>query len=118
MSTSGRENTGSAIRRAAPDRIRDFAISALTAAGSDPEQANAVADALTETSLRGVDSHGIRLLVHYSRVVQTGRVNPKPKLSFDQTGVGTATVDGDDGFGHYASFFAIERGANLARESG
>src|SRR6202035_1126462 len=92
--------------RASADQIREFASNALIAAGTEAEAAESVANALTETSLRGVDSHGIRLLLHYVKVVQGGRINPKPRLSFTKTGLATGIVDGDDGFGHHASFFA------------
>jgi ureidoglycolate dehydrogenase (NAD+) len=104
--------------RADPDEIREFAASALIAAGTDAEAARSVAVALTEASLRGVDSHGIRLLLHYTNVVRTGRVNPNPKLSFQQTGVSTGTVDGDNGFGHHASYFAIDLAVGIAGENG
>jgi len=77
-----------------------------------------VAEALTTTSLRGVDSHGIRLLIHYAHVVERGRVNPRPQLSFRPSGPGTGVVDGDNGFGHYASFFAVDRAIELAQEVG
>lgn len=105
-------------RRATSDRIEKFATAALIAVDTDPDAARSVATALTETSLRGVDSHGIRLLLHYAKVVQTGRINPKPQLSFTQTGPSTGIVDGDHGFGHHASFFAMDRAAALAQESG
>ena len=102
--SSEQANTASAEgtrpRRAPAGRIQEFAAAVLVAAGTDPEAARSVAAALTETSLRGVDSHGIRLLVHYTKVVQTGRINPKPRLTFTRTNGGTGTVDADNGFGH------------------
>lgn len=104
--------------RAISDRIEEFATAVLIAADTDPDTAHSVATALTETSLRGVESHGIRLLLHYAKVVQTGRINPKPRLSFTRTGPGTGIVDGDHGFGHHASFFAMDRVMALAQESG
>jgi LDH2 family malate/lactate/ureidoglycolate dehydrogenase len=105
-------------RRAPADRIERFATAILVAAGTDPDAARSVAHALTETSLRGVDSHGIRLLVHYARVVQTGRINAAPRLTFTRTDCGTGTVDADNGFGHHASYFAINHAVTLAQESG
>ena len=39
-----------------------------------------VINCLIETSLRGVDSHGIRLLPHYLKVIDTGRINIKPNI--------------------------------------
>ena len=104
--------------RSSAEHVRDFLFRALVAAHSAPEPATAVADALTEASLRGVDSHGIRLLLHYAHVVQTGRINPRPTLSFHRTGPGTGIVDGDNGFGQYASFFAIDQAISLAAEIG
>ena len=112
------QTSGTGPRRATSDRIERFVTAALIAADTDPETARSVAAALTATSLRGVDSHGIRLLLHYAKVVQTGRINPKPRLSFTKTGPSTGIVDADHGFGHHASFFAVDRAAELASESG
>jgi ureidoglycolate dehydrogenase (NAD+) len=104
--------------RASSGEISEFVANALMAAGTRIDAARSVADALTETSLRGVDSHGIRLLLHYIKAVQGGRINPDPKLAFTPTGAGTGIVDGDNGFGHHASYFAIDQAVALARESG
>ena len=104
--------------RASADQLGNFAAKALVAAGTDTESAQAVANALTETSLRGVDSHGIRLLLHYIKAVRGGRINPHPKLTFTHTGSGTGIVDGNDGFGHHASYFAVDHAVTLARENG
>jgi LDH2 family malate/lactate/ureidoglycolate dehydrogenase len=104
--------------RTSSDQIREFVANALVAAGTHIDSAQSVASALTETSLRGVDSHGIRLLLHYVKSVQGGRINSHPTLSFTQTGTGTGIVDGDNGFGHHASYFAIDRAVALAEESG
>ena len=104
--------------RATADELKKFAAAALTAARTDPDAARSVAEALTETSLRGVDSHGIRLLLHYVKVVQSGRINPEPKLTFARTAPGAGIVDADHGFGHHASFFAIDHAVTMARENG
>ncbi len=104
--------------RSPAGHVRDFLVRVLQAAGTAEDSACAVADALTDASLRGVDSHGIRLLLHYAHVVATGRINPKPQLSFQRSGLATGTIDGDNGFGHHASFFAIDQAMILARETG
>ena len=105
-------------RRAAAQDVKRFATEVLVAAGTDPAVAESVSSSLTETSLRGVDSHGIRLLLHYARVVTTGRINPHPQLNFAQSGPATGTVDGDHGFGHHASFFAIAKATALCSDTG
>ncbi len=95
-----------------------FLMQALSAAGAADESAAAVSDALTEASLRGVDSHGVRLLPHYVHVLQQGRINPRPRLSFSRSAPGTGVVDGDNGFGHQASYFAVDRAMELADQAG
>src|SRR6185437_16466926 len=87
-------------RSSPADRVRVFLETALKSVGTAEDSAAAVASALTEASLRGVDSHGIRLLLHYVKVVESGRINPKPHLSFARSGASTGVVDGDNGFGH------------------
>jgi ureidoglycolate dehydrogenase (NAD+) len=98
--------------------VREFAARALEAVGTTPQSATAVAEALTDTSLRGVDSHGIRLLTHYVRVAEHGRVNPHAVASFEETGPGTGTVDAKNGFGHPASYLAIDEAMRLALRTG
>ena len=100
------------------DRLSRFVAAALMARGSVPEQANAVAKALVSTSLRGVDSHGIRLLPHYLRALGGGRINKAPTLSARCTAPGAAIVDADDGFGHHAGYRAIAEGIALASDAG
>jgi LDH2 family malate/lactate/ureidoglycolate dehydrogenase len=112
------ESDDQRLFRASSDHLNQFAVTALMAAGTHKDAAQSVANALTEASLRGVDSHGIRLLLHYVKAVQGGRINPHPKPAFTRTGAGTGIVDGDNGFGHHASYFAMDRAATLAQESG
>src|SRR5215210_2525405 len=69
-------------RLSSQEHVRAFLVRALKAAGAVDGSANAVAEALTEASLRGVDSHGIRLLLHYVPVLERGRINPAPQMSF------------------------------------
>ena len=60
------------------ETLIDFHREILSKVGLDSETNEAVTTGLCETSLRGVDSHGIRLLPHYTRSALSGRKNPKP----------------------------------------
>jgi len=100
------------------DRLTSFVEGALTARGSSVEQAATVARALVTTSLRGVDSHGVRLLPHYLRALGGGRIAKAPTLTATRTALGAAIVDADSGFGHFAGYRAIAEGCALAREAG
>lgn len=102
-----------------PYQVLDrFIADALRSAGSADDPAAAVARALTSTSMRGIDSHGVRLLPHYIRVLREGRVAPAPQLTVEQSFGSTAIVNADDGFGHYASYRAIAEGCAIAKVTG
>lgn len=95
-----------------------FVTAALTARGSARDQAEAVARALVSASLRGVDSHGVRLLPHYLRALEGGRINGSPAITVRYTASGAVVVDADNGFGHHVGYRAIDEGQRLAAKTG
>ena len=95
-----------------------FITALIEAAGADQPSAAAVARAVVDASSRGVDTHGIRLVPWYILMVEGGRVNPRPNVSFTQKAAAVGHVDADNGFGHRASFRAIEEGCALAAQTG
>ncbi|MAV63590.1 MAG: hypothetical protein CMG00_00190 [Candidatus Marinimicrobia bacterium] len=92
--------------------------SVLIKNGSDIFSADSVALGLSETSLRGVDSHGIRLLPHYLNALKNGRINGKPQFDLKQKFPAFATLDADNAFGHAAGFKSIDIGIDLADKFG
>ena len=66
------------------NQIRTFIYKILIKEKVNEFSANAVADGLVHASLRGVDSHGIRLLPHYFDSAISGRKNPKPKFEISK----------------------------------
>lgn len=98
--------------------IYRFAYDALIASGVREDVAQLTARGLWHTSLRGVDSHGIRLLVHYINAVRGGRINPRPHFHWKQTAPATGTLDADHGFGHAAGMTAMRHAIELARGAG
>lgn len=105
-------------RFASAEALHGFVRGVLVAQGSSHEQASDVARALVDASLMGTDSHGVRLLAHYHKVLGTGRINAQPRLTFCQTGPATGILDADNGFGHHAGYAAIQHCMELAREAG
>jgi ureidoglycolate dehydrogenase (NAD+) len=95
-----------------------FSRAVLTAAGLDAYSLDAVVTGLCETSLRGVDSHGVRLLPHYVRSAASGRKNPKPEYRFVKTFPGIGHLDADNAFGHAAGMKAIDLGIEMAQAQG
>lgn len=104
--------------RVADHKLLQFIDAILRKAGADKASADAVARSLVGASLRGVDSHGLRLLPHYVTVLQEGRINGRPDMNFTRRSAATGVLDGDDGFGHLCGYRAVEEGMRLAEESG
>ncbi len=95
-----------------------FVTDVLLSAGADDASAHAVARSIAGASLRGVDSHGLRLLPHYVAALKGGRINGFPKMTFTPRMMATGTLDADDGFGHYAGYRAIDEAMTLADRTG
>ena len=101
-----------------PELVQERVAAALTAAGADDASAAATTRALLHASRLGIDSHGVRLTSHYARMMQTGRVNPRPKHAVTRTGPAAAMLDADDGLGHGAAYAAMELACDMARSAG
>lgn len=90
----------------------------LVKEGVEEKTAESVAQGLTSTSLRGTDSHGIRLIHHYLAGVKSGRINPKPAYSVDKKMPTIAVLDADHTFGHAAGMEAARLAIEMAEEFG
>lgn len=77
-----------------------------------------VVDGLIHTSLRGVDSHGVRLIPHYVRAAILGRINKNAQFSFKKTSSATGVLNADHGYGIAAGITAMKKAIQLAGKSG
>lgn len=98
--------------------LKDFTAAALSACGLPPADAQAVATAMIEADLTGVETHGIARLPQYVPWLRGGQINPRANISLAERGPATAVVDGDNGMGHLVMTYAARTAAELARESG
>src|SRR5579863_5432808 len=87
--------------------LEQIFVGRLEAVGVERESIAHVVGSLLQTSLRGVDSHGIRLFPHYVRASRSGRINVAPRITIKSTGNSTAILDADHAFGHRAGANAI-----------
>ena len=106
------------LKRFPADRVYRFVKDVLDKVTPKAKIAELTARGLWMTSLRGVDSHGVRLLPHYVKGAQKGRINPDPDFRFSKTSASTGTFDADHSFGHAAGINAMQEAISLARESG
>jgi LDH2 family malate/lactate/ureidoglycolate dehydrogenase len=104
--------------RVSVGELEAFCRSALKAAGGDDASASAATRAMMHASQCGIDSHGVRLLEHYSKAIAGGRVNGRPDLKFVREFGATAVLDADDGHGALAAYAAMDKAIDLARTHG
>lgn len=98
--------------------LEAFAEKLLLAAGFDELSSRTAAEGLVQASLRGVDSHGIRLLPHYVKALKAGRLTPQPKFEFEQTGPTTGIINADHALGFPAGQTAIDKAMEIAAQQG
>lgn len=91
-----------------------FMQTVLAAAGADQASSEAVTRALVTASRMGTDSHGLRLLPHYVKALEGGRIKGRPAMVFHQRLAATGFLDADDGLGHLAGYTAIEHAITMA----
>jgi ureidoglycolate dehydrogenase (NAD+) len=100
------------------DALRDWAAQCLRAVQMSDDDARLLADSLVQTSLWGIDTHGIAKLPHYLERLSRGSIKPRPNMTVTRSGPCTAQLAADQGHGivvaHRANGIAIE----MAREHG
>ena len=104
--------------RVARERLTAWAIACLEKVGVPHEEAKLVAESLVQTSVWGIDSHGVLRLTHYLNRMTKGSIKPAAVPVVTRTGPVTAQVHGEDGLGIVHATLAMEEAIDMARESG
>ncbi|MEO2008073.1 MAG: Ldh family oxidoreductase [Pirellulaceae bacterium] len=86
-------------KRFSAERLLRFTNAIFVDAGIPDEDASVAAGVLLASDLRGIESHGIARLFHYTEMLHCGRVNPRPDIHIAHETPSTATVEGDNGLG-------------------
>ncbi len=100
------------------ERLTAWAVACLQKVGVPPEEAKLVGESLVQTSVWGIDSHGVLRLTHYLRRMTIGSISPSAAPVVMRTGPVTAQVHGNDGLGIVHATLAMEVAIEMARESG
>jgi ureidoglycolate dehydrogenase (NAD+) len=104
--------------RIAASELVSLACLQLEVCGVPATDARIVADGLVQTSLWGIDSHGIARLPHYVRRLRAGSIEAKPEMQFQRTGPCTGQFDGGHGLGILVCHRAMHEAIALAKENG
>jgi ureidoglycolate dehydrogenase (NAD+) len=99
-------------------KILKWAIEVFTKSGLSASDAETISSALVDTSLWGIDSHGIARITHYLGRFENGTINKNPKLALHKTGASTGQLDGDDGHGIVVMREASRQAIQLATDAG
>jgi len=100
------------------EEATDLVVGIFRGVGCSTETARVIAEHLADSSLCGVESHGLMRTLQYVEQFQTGymRADAVPRLG--ATGDGCHEVDGGGGTGITAMGLAIDHGCRTAREAG
>lgn len=100
------------------DELKRGMTQALRRRGLSEEHAAWVVDGLIEASLRGVDTHGVRLLPTYLDELDGGRCRARPELLFTSGSTASRLLDAGHALGPVAAMTAAREAVRLAREHG
>ena len=100
------------------ERLQGFARDVGLALGLAEGHAAQLAELLTGNDLRGVHSHGTRMIASYADEIRAGRLNPAPEPRVTKESPVSLVVDGDGGLGYFAAHLATEQAIGKAREIG
>src|SRR5438270_13901179 len=100
------------------ERLAAWAVACLEKVGVPHDEAQLVGSSLVQTSVWGVDSHGILRLTHYLRRLTIGSIKPASVPVLTRSGPVTAQVHGEDGLGIIHATLAMETAIEMAREAG
>jgi len=98
-------------------KLKKFSYLCFLKKGLKKKHAQIISACLCETSLRGIDSHGINLLRHYlNSAGKRKKINPN--LRFKKKYNSIYQLDADNAFGHVSSYYGIEKSILLAKKNG
>jgi LDH2 family malate/lactate/ureidoglycolate dehydrogenase len=98
--------------------LNEFARRLLEAAGVPSSNAARVATSLVAANLRGVDTHGIQLLVFYLQRLEQGDIDPSAEGRVVSESGGCLLYDGENGLGQVVSDICCGHAARLAKQHG
>lgn len=100
------------------EAITTWSVSCLQALGLTAADAQLLAQSLVQTSLWGIDSHGIGKLPHYMERFVRGSIKTQPEVRVVPSGPSTAQVFGDRGHGILVAHQAMALARQLAADTG
>ncbi len=100
------------------EALRDFVARVLVRKSVFQYDAQTAAERMIEADLRGLSSHGIRLLPGVVEALDLGDIDPRARVLVENETAAVATLDGSRALGQVAATKAMELAIQKAREVG
>ena len=85
-------------------QLHQFVLNCAQNVGMPAGKAELLAQLLTTNDLRGIFSHGTRLIATYARSMQRGSLNPSPEVRLVNETPVSMLLDGDGGLGYFPAY--------------
>lgn len=99
-------------------KLKQLMLLKLNQLGICQQHAGLISEGLITTSLRGIDTHGLRLFPLYVKEFEQGRCNISPNFHWLQNRIATSLLDADGANGIVAGSFAMDKAMELASKAG
>ncbi|MGZ5099008.1 MAG: Ldh family oxidoreductase, partial [Usitatibacter sp.] len=106
------------MQRVPKERLTAWAVACLEKVGVPPPEARLVGESLVQTSVWGIDSHGVLRLTHYLKRMTLGSIKAAATPVVMRTGPVTAQIHGEDGLGIVHATLGMETAIEMAQETG
>lgn len=100
------------------EAVQAFAASTFLAVGVPTSDADLIATTLVHADLRGVHSHGLRMINVYIEWLENGVANPDPHIRSERDSSGAAVLAGDRSLGQIGAQAGMESAIAIARDRG
>lgn len=105
------------MRSIQAERLHAWTQAVFKASGVSPDHAATVADLLVDTSLRGIDTHGVSRIPSYVELLASGKNKAQPQFKFQQRKA-SLDFDADFSLGQVAGMIAVDEALKRAKSSG
>lgn len=109
---------GNPFRHIEFENLRSFCQQAYMKTGVPEQEAFTVADLLTRSDLRGIETHGVTRLPIYIERLQKGYVLAESKMTYIKDKGPVAFVEAHGSMGHVVAYKAVQRAIQKAEEYG
>jgi LDH2 family malate/lactate/ureidoglycolate dehydrogenase len=105
-------------RRFYVNKLHEFIKNLFEKAGLNNHDSGLLVKSYIDNNLRGIDSHGVRLVPNCINRLKAGGINPRPAVKVETETLSTARLNGDNGLGQIVGMIAMDMAIKKAENTG